>query len=547
MISILKPKSVALQILFSLFLLFSGFLVAEAQTGQSITVSPTLFDVTATPGQVWQSELRIINSNVFDITIYTENVNFGTEGESGRPNFLKIYESETQGETLAEWITVDAGPILIPKQEAVTIPFTVTVPEDAPPGGHYAAILVGTRATPGEEGLVGAQTAQFVSSLLFLRVDGEVVESGGIRSFRAEQAISQTPEVNFSLRFENTGNVHLLPRGEIEIENMWGQSRGVIPVNQKTNFGKVLQNSIREFTFGWSGDVSMLDIGRYKATVTLGYGESESKFDTSTAYFWVIPYTTIGLILITVITVGALLIWLVRLYIRRMLSLAGIDVDKNRSFDSNAVVVSKYTRATAPVRSSVSVLRTKLTRQDNIIDKLQTIFKFGLQLRLFWAFVVVFIVVGYLGSVYMSSVTDTNRDFNVVIHTEESQVTRSLSSEEVYFEQSTKLEPRYVRDLTGYEVGLIPLEVVNTSGQLGVAARVARIIESYGFNISELSADFERQNSRTVILYTSDYQAVALALSKELDGALLSQVDRREGQDAKITILVGSDQIIDND
>jgi len=520
---------------------FTSF--AYAQGGLSITVSPTLFDITAAPGQVWQSELRIINSNLFDLTIYTENVNFGTDGETGRPNFLKILESETQGETLAEWVSVEEGPILVRRQEAVSIPFSVIVPEKAPPGGHYAAILVGTRANESSDGLVGAQTAQFVSSLLFLRVDGEVTESGRIRSFRTDRNVSQTADIDFSLRFENTGNVHLLPRGEIQIFNMWGQSRGLIPVNQGANFGRVLQNSVRNFNFSWSGNISPLDIGRYKAIVTLSYGETESKFSDAVTYFWVIPFTAIGLILGTIILIGSIVVWLVKLYIRRMLSLAGIDVRKQPVYDPDSVVISKYNRATAPVRSSVHSLRKNLQQQESLIDKILTFIYFAMRLRLFWAFTAVTVLIGYVTTIFITSVTDTEREFTVTIQSDETSTIRSLSSEEVYFEQTVKRDPVYVRELSGVQVGLIPLTIINTSGQLGVAAKVARHIESFGFNIVELSSDFSRQNSRTVILYTTDYQDVALAISRELGGALLSQVDSVLDKDIGITVLVGSDQI----
>ncbi len=517
--------------------------VAYAQSGLSITVSPTLFDITAAPGQVWQSELRIINSNLYDLTIYTENVNFGTDGETGRPNFLKIFESETQGETLAEWVSVDEGPILVRRQEAVSIPFTVTIPENTPPGGHYAAILVGTRATENTDGLIGAQTAQFVSSLLFLRVDGDIDESGRIRSFRTNRRISQKADLDFSLRFENTGNVHVLPRGEIEIFNMWGQSRGLIPINQGTNFGRVLQNSIRDFNFSWSGNISPLDIGRYKATVTLSYGDTASQFADAVTYFWVIPFTAIGLILGTIILIGSAVVWLVRLYIRRMLSMAGIDVEKRVIHDPHAVVISKYSRATAPVRSTVRSLRKNLRQQDSLVDKMRAFVSFAMQLRLFWAFAALILAISYSASVYITSVTDADREFTVTIQSDETSTARSLSSEEVFFEQIEKRDLVYVRELSGVQVGLIPLAIINTSGQLGVAAKVARQVESFGFNIAELTSDFSRQNTRTVILYTTDYQDVALAISRELGGALLSQVDTVPDKDIGITILVGSDQI----
>lgn len=60
-----------------------------------------------------------------------------------------------------------------------------------------------------------------------MRVEGDVQEDGGIREFRAIDSFLDTPDVTFSLRFENKGNVHLQPRGNIVITNMWGQREGL--------------------------------------------------------------------------------------------------------------------------------------------------------------------------------------------------------------------------------------------------------------------------------------------------------------------------------
>ena len=68
-----------------------------------------------------------------------------------------------------------------------------------------------------------------------------------------------------------------------------GQERGIIPINQASQFGNVLPESIRKFTFTWKGEWSVSDIGRYTAMATLAYGSEERQFASAKTYFWVIP------------------------------------------------------------------------------------------------------------------------------------------------------------------------------------------------------------------------------------------------------------------
>ena len=105
--------------------------------------------------------------------------------------------------------------------------------------------------------------SSFVSSLLFVNIKGDVVESGRIREFSTSQSLYQTPNVDFSVRFENTGNTHVHPQGEVTIYNMWGKERGQVMINnQDDDFGNVLPQSIRRFQFSWSGEQSLFDMAR---------------------------------------------------------------------------------------------------------------------------------------------------------------------------------------------------------------------------------------------------------------------------------------------
>ena len=295
----LNKYAVALLLVFGIA--FPQGLVIAQDSSLTLSISPSLFDMSIDPNQEWRSSLRVININPFDLTVYVDVVNFLPQGEGGEGRFVPVTPSEDGGTTLAEWFTVTKEPILIPQEQSVEIPLVVRAPEDASPGGHFAAILVGTKPLVPEEGQARVQTSQMVTSLFFARVSGDVIESGSIREFTTTGKYFNSPEANFELRFENKGNVHLKPQGDIRITNMWGEERGVVPINQNSSFGNVLPESVRKFNFSWKGEWSIADIGRYTAIATLAYGADDRQFASAETTFWVIPFKLLLGIFVTLL------------------------------------------------------------------------------------------------------------------------------------------------------------------------------------------------------------------------------------------------------
>lgn len=420
-------------IFIALAFFFSCVSFSYAQEKQVVSVTPPLFQLSINPGDIWQSSVKVVNGNPYPLTVYAEVFNFKAVGEMGQGRFIPLAESGNDKATLAEWINLPAGPYVIPPEQTVDVTFFVEVPENASPGGHYAAIQISTEP-PKDTGELAVLTSQVVTSLLFMRVEGDMHESASIREFRAVDSFLDVPDATFSLRFENKGNVHLQPKGDIVITNMWGTERGTIPVNYQTHYGNVLPGTIRDFTFSWKSDFKMTDIGRYKAIATLGFGEDEIQNVTSVAYFWVIPikWTLIVLailgIFITLITL------MVKAYVRRMLMLAGVDVDAQKTKESITEKESRVPRQTlhtyravaAPIRDGVLDLRTRLNTAEESLDVITTIGRFILSYKWFFISIGILIIIFVAVTLYISNATEQNQEYQVTV---EEGATTSVSTE----------------------------------------------------------------------------------------------------------------------
>jgi len=301
---------------------FSGAIPAFAagsEDGLSLSITPPLFQLDIGPGEFWSSTLKIVNINPYDLTVYASVVNFESTGEEGKGKFTPVLNDSQSGPlSLAQWITITKDQIIIPKEKSVDVPFTVQVPENVEPGGHYAAILIGTQSLDAEQAKGPVlQVSTFVSSLLFVRIKGDVREEGAIREFSTEKQFYQEPKVNIALRFENTGNVHLKPRGEIVIYNMQGKIKQKIPVNEGKDFGNILPQSVRKFDYVWEGDGDTFEIGRYKAVATLSYGSESHKNISQETHFWIIPLKPVLIALGILVFLALIIILLIRFYIKK--------------------------------------------------------------------------------------------------------------------------------------------------------------------------------------------------------------------------------------
>ena len=546
-----------LTVAFVSFLFFFVPNLIFAQESLTLSVSPTLFDMSAEKGQAWQSSVKVINVNKYDLTVYASVVNFVPRGEGGEVGFLPIDPENSNNSTLAEWINITNEPIVIPSEKTVEVPFSIKVPNDASPGGHYAAVLIGTKPLQDDKKQTKVQTSQMVTSLIFTRIAGNIIELGDIREFRSTETFLSRPEATFELRFENKGNVFLQPQGEIKITNMWGEERGIIPINQNSQYGKVPQKTggsdgIRKFTFAWKGEWSIADIGRYTATVTLGYGTDNRQFTSAKTTFWVIPFKLLFGVLFSLIIFGFLITWLIKLYVRKMLTMAGLDIADYQALKvKEKKLTSRYLNKSGikfhtPVKVGILDLKQQLSTSESYTEYLKTAWNFCVKNRLFFLGVILIVAFLVVVILYIKSANTSHRAFEVTYVNNDSKV--SVNSEEIIYNELKNSTNETVAETdannnTSTTTTDLNIALVNRSGTPGVGAEIKLKLEKAGYKVSELEADFTTKQKRTVIIYQEDYDTEALKISANLDNALISLNDGTNEDKMKepIIIYLGSD------
>ncbi len=262
----------------TIFLLCFYFVsLANATT---FSISPPLFRVSLTPGETWKSTVRISQTGETPKKFYVETANLlvksgGIQNDEG---FVPIFEKDStiKANSLSGWIDlteINGNTIKINALGFYDIPFAIHIPKDAPPGDHYAAILVGEQPLEQKQESQISTSATFTAQL-FIRVAGDVIERGTLREFSITKSMFRDPkEIAMQLKIENTGNVHLRPEGSVTISNWWGDERIKIDLR---NIGVILPTQFKtifvtapEFTKGW------LDAGYYVATLRLALNDTQ--------------------------------------------------------------------------------------------------------------------------------------------------------------------------------------------------------------------------------------------------------------------------------
>ena len=293
---------------------------AQSTDAMALTITPPFFEINANPGDGWSSSIRVVNTNPTDLTVHATVVGFGASDDLGHGTFIDPTTLASDTDALSNWIILSSPSVTIPRGSAGDLPFTIAVPYGASPGGHYAAILIGT--TPLGAAASGSYigVSSYISALVFVNISGNVIEQGSVQQFSTDHSYYEKPNVNFTVEFQNTGNTHTRPQGDIQIYNAFGKEQADLPINQQQTLGYVLPSSSRIFTASWSSPGSLLDIGQYTAVVTLTFGSDKKQSVSDTITFWILPIWNILEVLFGVLAAAAICVFFLKRVVRGLLA-----------------------------------------------------------------------------------------------------------------------------------------------------------------------------------------------------------------------------------
>jgi hypothetical protein len=244
------------------------------------------------------------------------------------------------------WITFPESSLVAKPLEWTDVPFSIDIPKDAAYGYYWEISFSQDKNSPLAKTGVSLTGAAAVPILLSVNKPGAKAEAK-LTEFSVKNFITEYLPTDFTVKVQNTGNIHIKPHGNIFISDGRNKDLAIIDVNSE--LGNVLPNSSRIFTASWNdgflvkqmvlqdgqpkldkngkpmetlqinwNKLTSFRIGKYTANLLLVFDNGKRDVPLeSTITFWVFPYKALAVVGVAVIALFFVVRFLLKYYINR--------------------------------------------------------------------------------------------------------------------------------------------------------------------------------------------------------------------------------------
>lgn len=276
---------------------------AIAQSTIPLTVSPARQTIQVDPGSTEKTTITFFNRANLPIAGNIKVVDFIVKDNTGAPFLLEGMSVPTKY-SAASWITTSQEKAVIAANDSVKINITIKVPENASPGGRYAAVYFEpTGILPNvREFVIQKEGEQLTTSrlvgLMNIRVNGPITEEAAIKKFEVPSFLEYGPVVARA-EIYNNGSYHITPRGKITLAGSNGKIIEEYTLEEKNIFPE--NSRVYETALG-----EKMMIGKFNVSLLAMYGDSNQVLSAKQVIWifpWKITLATLLAVIITVLTV----------------------------------------------------------------------------------------------------------------------------------------------------------------------------------------------------------------------------------------------------
>lgn len=283
-------------------LMSSAAAAAPAPGHGGITVSPAFQQVVVaqdTPSKTF--DFSVTNHTTETAEFALKTVDFGSLDENGGVLFMgQSNQALNYKYGLSQWVTLGQDRIVVDPGQTVKVPVTIENKESLAPGGHYGAVLVEPADQNGHPTKV--EINQVMSSLLFVTKQGGEIYGLHLQDYSVSTHLFSTP-ASVKLRFQNPGNVHVIPQGVAYITDPHGRMVKQGFINPGSAI--ILPETFRQLPIAMQTTAVAWIPGRYHLHIAYRYmgQSSEQTKDVSFIYIngW---YVIAGIVIIAVIVLA---------------------------------------------------------------------------------------------------------------------------------------------------------------------------------------------------------------------------------------------------
>ena len=235
----------------------------------TFTISPMSQFVSLTPGQTYSGSIKVVNpsGSTTDLEFSARVTPYSVIGQEYQADLATV----SNFSQIVDWVQLDTPTGTITPNSTAEIPFTITVPADAPAGGQYATIVVSQSSAVDNSisSIVG------MASIIYADVAGETTHSGEVLDTSMPGFSFVTP-VSIATTITNTGNVHETASVKLSVVNNVTGERIFPKSDQPDTFSEVIMPSSTRLLVRQLEGLPAL--GAVQVTQTVTYDGTESTF-----------------------------------------------------------------------------------------------------------------------------------------------------------------------------------------------------------------------------------------------------------------------------
>ena len=332
--SISYDKKLAMWLLAAMLFLVSPAL-AQTTGELRLTTSPLPINLKVAPGSSISTTLKIKNDGNQSENLKVTLMKFKADPNTG----ATILMDREAADSYFDWVALSDPTFTLPANEWKTITATFNVPATAAFDYYYAIVFfrADQQVKPGDrQTVLNGGTATLV--LLTADVPGAKKQLE-LDRFSVNKNIFEFLPSTFDIKIKNTGNVHIIPHGNIFITGGSQKDLAILDVNATQ--GSILPDSPRNFQVQWAdgfpvytikeengvkqqdakgnlirelkwnwADASKLRFGKYTAKLLLVYDDGQRDVPIEgMVSFWVVPWRLVAYALV-IIFIPALIVYL---------------------------------------------------------------------------------------------------------------------------------------------------------------------------------------------------------------------------------------------
>lgn len=192
---------------------------AQTQTQPEITLTPTAKEHEVDPGEQVNDKFQIYNTGQVEYEFQVYARPFSVVGESYKQDFSTV---EPRSDAY-EWVQFEKTQYRLQPGEHVDVNYTLRIPDNASPGGHYGILFSEIQPTKNQDGTAIAAKSR-VGAVLRVRVSGDVERSGQYLDSTINFFQFRSP-LTVASRVDNTGNVDSKATVDLVVKDVFGNTK----------------------------------------------------------------------------------------------------------------------------------------------------------------------------------------------------------------------------------------------------------------------------------------------------------------------------------